>query len=202
MISHKHKCIFIHIPKCAGSSVEKSLMGKQYVKWDEHNKIWVQHATAQQVKKLYCQDYEDYFSFAFVRNPWDRAVSDYFWIKKDLKIKDTFKNFLLLENNFNTPKLSYPHLNSFGRGDHVLAQSDFILNSRGEQIVNFIGKFENLQQDFNIVCDKIGIPKQRLPHKNKGDHKHYTEYYNNETCEIVAEKYKKDVEYFNYEFGK
>lgn len=205
MILHKHKCIFIHIPKCAGTAVEISFTGRQYTSWDRQNCIWRQHATATQVKEIYLKDskqFKEFHKFTFVRNPWSRAVSDYFWIKKDLKLSGTFKSYLLLKDSFNDRRLKQPQSHLSTRADHLLPQCNFILDKAGKPLVDFIGRFERIQQDFNIVCDKIGITRKELLHKNKTKHKHYTEYYDDETRQIVAEKYAKDIEYFGYEYGE
>lgn len=201
MINHKDKWIFIHVPKCAGISVEIALNKNPYVQWDQHNKIWVQHATAEQVKRIYCKNYDEYFSFSFVRNPWNRAVSDYFWMMRTEFIKGSLKDYLLLRGSFDQPKFKYPPKNHHTRHDHFLTQCDFLLDKDGEPMVNFIGRFENLQKDFDVICSKIGIPPIKLPHENRTSHRHYAEYYDDETRQIVAEKYAKDIEYFGYEFG-
>ena len=66
--------------------------------------------------------------------------------------------------------------------------------------IDFIGSYENLNEDFKFVCNKIGIPQVELPYKNKTNHNYYTEYYNDETRNIVETKYAKDIEYFKYKF--
>ena len=72
--------------------------------------------------------------------------------------------------------------------------------------MDFICRFENLQQDFNIVCDKIGVPPRKLLHhnetRNRRRGKPYWEYYNDDTRDLVAEIYAEDIEAFGYEFGK
>ena len=203
MISHKHKFIFIHIPKCGGTSIE-SLFGGSVCGWDGDNNLWKQHCSLNQIKSIYKIDIDKYYKFTFVRNPWDRAVSDYkWWIRRKSPFRrllnnSTLKDYLLGRNGYEYIN----HLNNrTGRGDHFYEQSSFIFVKNINKM-DFIGRFENLQEDFNVVCDKIGIPQQQLPHKNKTKHKHYTEYYDDETKQMVAEKYAKDIEYFGYEFGE
>ena len=135
--------------------------------------------------------YDESFVFTTARNPYSRAVSMHkHWSWNSAK---TFKDFC---NSIK--KEEYP--TKCARWHSSTITEHIIDNDHLK--VDFVIKLENLQEDFNIVCDKIGIPQQKPPHKNKTKHKHYTEYYNDETREIVAEKYAKDIEVFGYGFGE
>ena len=88
---------------------------------------------------------------------------------------------------------------------HIIPQVSLIPDD-----IDFIGRFENIIEDFNTMCDKIGMGQQTLPHKhyrtykhiNKGVDNHYTEYYNKETKDIVTKMYREDLEVFGYKYGK
>lgn len=190
MISDKHKCIFVHIIKTGGTSIGKFFRGRKVHKFAKNYK-----------KVVGNKKWTNYFKFTFVRNPWDKMVSQYFYIqkRKEGKYELTVREFILAFES--CPESEYINGNGIAVSFNPI-QLPWILDDNGNCLVDFIGRYENLQEDFNTVCDKIGIPRQQLPHKNKSKHKHYTEYYDDETREIVAEKYAKDIEYFGYKFGE
>ena len=203
MIDHKHKFIFVHIPKNAGESMEICLGGYRVKKklWGIENGVVLQHLKACELQeKIGDQVFNDYFKFTFVRNPFSKCLSEYFWEKTYLNESLNFNDWVKLKlgDLINQSKNNI----IMERQGHNLEQYKFIYDTSDNSLVDFIGRFENLQEDFDFICDKIGIPRQQLPHKNKSKHKHYTEYYDNETKQIVAEKYAKDIEYFGYEFGE
>jgi hypothetical protein len=184
-----HKFIFVHIPKTAGRSIEKYLLN-----FDSIRERQPHHSITEYIKRV--RNFNSMFKFSFVRNPFERLLSEYFYIRKmkGCKCKSSF------DSEYNTFK-KFVISNAMEKCSFE-NHSSLQIEMANPKYMNFIGRFENLQEDFNTVCDKIGIPHQELQHKNKTKHKHYTEYYDDETRSIVAEKYAKDIEYFGYEFGE
>lgn len=143
------------------------------------------------------------YSFSIVRNPWDRLLST--WKDKvykqwaDWYPEDCRQWRLKQYEQYKGKSFNYFARNIDIRCDgHVIPQTLLIDLDR----VDFIGRFENLQEDFDTICQGVGIPSMELPHENKSKHRHYAECYDDETRDIVAEKYAKDIEYFGYKFGE
>ena len=197
MISHRHKFIFLHIPKCAGSTLNKA-----FLDYSDDSEFDAWHPKFKQ----YCLKYKEALNYTKIistRNPWDRLVSAFYYLKKggnqsshDIKLSKTLN---IYENNFAqwVQNDFRKVINLDLRVNHLKPISFYISKNH----IDYSIKLENIQQDFDSVCDKIGIPRKQLPITNKTRHKHYTEYYDDETRAIVAEKYAKDIEYFGYEFG-
>jgi len=214
MYNHDLKAIFIHIPKTAGLSIRNCLSNNGFYHKGHVSNFYTRDTTIstrhQPSKNLNKNCIDNYFKFCFVRNPWDIVVSSflwwhgmYEWSKRTGRGHNRKKKIAteISEMTFHDFVKKYPH--KINEVDHQNLGQHFWLEDETEnKTVDFIGKFENLQEDFNIICDKIGIPKQQLSHKNATKRNHYTEYYNDETQEIVAKKYAKDIEYFGYKFGK
>lgn len=197
MICHDHKCIFIHIPRTAGTSIERSIRSD----WTWTNFKKEKHILASTAKLLYKDYWNDYFKFSFVRNPWDRMLS-----------MSKYADFYgcEVENdkiNIDQYMQKYPRVEIDPRSKSVIENVEPIKNAVYLNILNeeldFIGRFENLQEDYSKVCSIINC-KNEIKHiePNHKKFKHYTEYYDEETREIVAEKYAKDIKYFGYKFAE
>lgn len=180
MISHKHKFIFIHIPKTAGSSIRFYMRGRYDTLHVPH------HSTAEQIKSKHMDIFESYTKFCVVRNPWDREVSRYRFIKRNKaheQYEHTLNGIKWFIQQTGKPYTYYTHVSDVCVMDHIL-------------------RFENIQSDFREICNRLNISAKRLPHMQRSVHKHYTEYYDDDTRKIVAEKYARDIEYFGYNFKK
>lgn len=230
MICHHYKCIFVHIPKNAGQSIEHVFLKLLGLKWETRAPLLLRpndrpelgpprlaHLKAMdyvRLKYIPKQMFEDYFKFAFVRNPWDRMVSFYRYLGFSKKLD--FKTFLTA--NFKN-EIFYRHHWFVGQ------QYTFVYSQERKLIVDYLGRFENLQKDFDHVCKKIGIPVTVLPHVNKSKRNSpgivekpnqdsdgsecgnrfiikpgYRKYYDQECIDCVAELYREDIEIFGYDF--
>jgi hypothetical protein len=209
MISDKYKCIHIHIPKSAGTSINHSLCGWITNDFDKEKKLWKQHATALETKKYYTNDkqWNNYFKFAIVRNPFDRMVSSYNFLCRrmmkpcDFRDKLLFKKFIFKKGIFK--KLLNPSLiiEKENRYHQIRTATDFVMDKNDNILVDYIGRFENIEDDWNFICEQLGT-KIKLEHRNKNNrrYKHYRDYYDDDTKKCVAEACKKDLEIFKYKF--
>ncbi|MDP1881194.1 MAG: sulfotransferase family 2 domain-containing protein [Parachlamydiaceae bacterium] len=137
--------------------------------------------------------FQGYFKFAFVRNPWDRVVSCY--LNKVVNnshpaFKECFgKGFDYFIYFIFKQDLSFADR-------HIQLQSDLIPLGK----LDFIGRFENFEEDFRTILNFLNISCDEIPHKNSTNHQHYSTYYNDMTRELIRQKYLKDIRTFNYRF--
>ena len=194
IISDSHKFVFHHVPKTGGSSITAALApycrnyegevpSDDTPKWQLafHQPHYMHHA----VKDL--EDIpEGYYSFAFVRNPFDAVVSA--WNPEKFKYFDEFVDHEI-----------------FTGVEYVArwTQFEYLTDDDGKILVDSVGRYENLSQDFYEIVGTIGVPLMILPKRNITKdkvHDSYREYYSPVSRRMVEKKYKKDLEFFEYEF--
>ncbi|MCW5519174.1 sulfotransferase family 2 domain-containing protein [Aureitalea sp. L0-47] len=209
MIDHKKKLLFIHVPKNAGTSIERVVFdsydfskgwSREYLYgFDQELGFNLQHATLKQLldhELISKEVLETYDSFAVVRNPFTRAISGYTWLMKDLRIEGSLRDFLTREGAFSEEALKQaPHFVN----DHFYTQSEFV-TMNGEIAVDKLLKFEDLAADFRRFANKVS-PKLKLTShfkKNRRKKRDLAKLITSENEQLIREIYRDDFINFNY----
>jgi hypothetical protein len=199
-ISNTLSAVFIHIPRTGGTTIEKILgihrewpdLDRQvfHGKFETDNETYqLQHLNYTEMKAITDISHTDnYFKFSFVRNPWDRLVSEYFW--KGLQERLSFKQFVS-----RVTEIVRNRIELVGNNCHLRPQSEFITSE-----IQFVGKFESFSDDLNEIFEHLHLESKQIPSFAATEHEHYANYYNAETSREVYEVYRTDIERFEYEF--
>ncbi len=202
MISIQKQFLFIHVPKTGGNSIQNVLkcysedeivingthqdgierFGLRNPRYEVSK-----HSPLSQYQSVMEPDiFNALFKFAVIRNPWDMLVSFYFSPHGGVQEwnRDGFLNLVK-----NIPTMRY-----FITGLHSRPQQ------RLDSDTDFLMRFERLDQDFKFVCEKIGIPHVQLPHRNKSERAHYSNYYDEELKEVVRNKFREEIAFGEYRF--
>ncbi|MFP6657978.1 MAG: sulfotransferase family 2 domain-containing protein [Pirellulales bacterium] len=190
----RYRCIFIHVPKCAGVAVSESLFGG----------LAGGHRSIGHYQMIFRKkEFDGYFKFAFIRNPWDRLVSafhflkqggfnetDRLWAQQHLSRYNDFDSFV---RNWVTPENIWSWV-------HFIPQTHFICID-GKPSLDFIGRYEKLESDFRFIQSQLGI-RCRLTSLNRRQSvpNDFKSYYSDETREIVARIYSSDITTLGYCF--
>jgi hypothetical protein len=215
MISHEHKCIFVEVPKTGTKSI-RAIIGSppkphlniiqirdSMLNFRDRDRgglgKFLQCFGARVSKGQLAEDgerqFNSYFKFGFVRNPWDRVVSLYHR-REGVELRDRlmFDEFVKwIEYSSSTCIHPVPHTN----------QLDWFVDARGNVLVDFIGRFEQIQADWKAIASRLGL-QENLPHRNQNSsiRPHYTDFYSKKTKQLVESKFRVDIEHFSYTFGE
>src|SRR5262249_747531 len=140
-------------------------------------------------------DLKGYFSFGFVRNPWDRMVSVY---------RRTDPHLLEHARSLGVELGGLPFDEFLARTAqithaHLADQARFVCAADGRVLADFVGRFETLADDFRTVCQRLAIDAP-LPRLNTSQHDGYRTYYDERSRALVAQRYRRDIELFGYVF--
>lgn len=190
----ERRAIFVHIPKTGGISVSTALFGNLaggHTRISEYGNIFDQ------------KEFNQYYKFTFVRNPWDRLYSAYRFLKAGGMNEDDSKwatTYLSEINSFEAFVMQFLNEDVIHAEVHLVPQYKFICDESGQPIVDFIGRFENLENDFAIVAKKIS-PDAKLEHMNSSKNSRDANViFTQAMQDKVALLYAKDIELFGYRF--
>lgn len=202
IISHKHKFIFIAVPKTGTHTIRNilrpflddndieqcSLFEHKKSPFEAFQQVNHGHFTAQQIKEQVGDDiWNSYYKFAFVRNPYDRFLSAYFFLNR----RKGNANRL----HTNRLKNFHQNLTKRGRTIHIKPQHDYLCDSNDEIMVDYVGTVEKFDESVKVVLDKLGLNVPEYENKNVNKH---IDFCDDEYVEFINKEYAKDFECFGY----
>jgi hypothetical protein len=200
MISFQKRFLFVHIPKTAGNSIQSvlrdysedelvALRGEQdgVERFGLRNPKYKvkKHSTLAEYRAALGEgEFANLYKFTCIRNPWDRMVSYYFTPTQKAEAWDRKKFRKIISN--------------------AVSVADYLRLNQGEKDpfsnVDSIMRFENLADDFSVVCAALDISPTTLPQYNRSDREHYSKYYDKELRELVRARFAAEIERFGYTF--
>jgi hypothetical protein len=205
IISHKHRFIFVAIPKTGTHSVRRALREHLGPDDQEQVRLFVEsalpypelaalghgHISLAQLRPHVGEEvFGGYFKFAFVRNPFDRFIS--------------YCSFMTRENGAfeRDPQLVMRQILANPPRGHILfrPQHGFVAGADDAVLADQIGRVEEMQASYNAICARIGIPTRQLEQANSSRRGDYRAYYDPTLIEAVAQLYQRDLDLFGYSF--
>ncbi len=201
---------FVDIPRTSSSSIRVELgkrFGEAHGKFDLIEKkhaiepLFKNHIPAQEMSSfLSYSKWDKLFTFTVVRNPWDRTHSLFRYLQKDNRFLGwSFREYITtLEKCYKKKEKPFRH-HSIRYGAY-----DYIVGEDGEIIVDYIARYETRDEDLLKISSRLGIEElgklsiQKCSPKDR----HYSEFYDEKTRDIIYRVYSKDIELFGYEFEK
>ena len=207
LISDSHGFVFVHVRKAAGTSLRRRLspyalrppegrlnhlLSRAGLIRHYRRHLFRAHAPLLEAqRRMPPEAFSAYFKFGFVRNPWERLVSEYEYIcahsehprHRKIAAMASFDQFV----DFQIPR---PDAH----------QIDMLCDEHGRLRADFVGRFENLQEDFKRVCRRLGLAVEPLEHLNRTTDGDYRGYYADATAERVAKHWQREIDAFGYRF--
>lgn len=206
IISHTHRYIFVPVPKTGTHAVRQALrehLGPDDIEqvglfvnkrfpYPELAQVRHGHLSLGDVRPHVGADVADgYFSFAFVRNPFDRFVSYCSFMTRENGVFDRDPRGTMRRIAFELRPMQHIHFQP---------QCTLLTDERGELAVDYVGRVEEMQRGYDEICSRIGIPSRPLDRVNASRRGDYRDYYDSGLIDAVAALYRRDLELFGYTF--